>query len=221
MAKKRRSPEPPVGMRALLDGAGVERRVVRRRRSETLFEQGEPADDVHYIESGGVRISVRSTTGREAILTILGAGQFVGEGALAGQSVRMATATALTATTTLVVPAAEMMRVLHLDPSLAGRFITHMLNRNLQVEEDLVDQLFNSAEKRLARTLLRLAHYGAPGAPDRLLPKMSQATLADMIGTTRSRVNVFMAKFRRLGFIDDGPAGTTINRSLLTVILHD
>ncbi len=221
MSIKRKAGEVPFDAQAFLDSAGVARAVTTHARSETLFEQGDAADSVLYIQQGGVKLSVVSKSGREAIVAILGPGEFFGEGSLAGQTVRMATATALTPTTTLVIATDEMNRVLHAEHAFSDRFITHMLNRNLRIEEDLIDQLFNSAEKRLARALLRLARYGAPGPPQRVLPSMSQGALADMIGTTRSRVNVFLTKFRRLGFIEDGPAGIKINRSLLTVVLHD
>ena len=191
------------------------------RRSETIFSQGDAGDSVIYIQKGGVKLSVVSTAGREAIVAMLGPGDFFGEGGLAGQSVRMATATALTPTTALVIGKDEMIRVLHAEHALSDRFIAYMLSRNIRIEEDLIDQLFNSSEKRLARALLLLARYGKQDKPDRVLPRISQATLADMVGTTRSRVNVFLKKFKRLGFIEDGPAGLTINNSLLTVVLHD
>ncbi|MDO8835058.1 MAG: Crp/Fnr family transcriptional regulator [Vicinamibacterales bacterium] len=221
MSIKRRAGDVPFDAQAFLDSAGVAREVTTHARSETLFEQGDAADSVLYIQKGGVKLSVVSKAGREAIVAMLGPGEFFGEGSLAGQTLRMATATALTPTTTLVIARDEMNRVLHAEHAFSDRFITHMLNRNLRIEEDLIDQLFNSAEKRLARALLRLARYGAPGPPQRVLPSMSQGALADMIGTTRSRVNVFLTKFRRLGFIEDGPAGIKINRSLLEVVLHD
>jgi CRP-like cAMP-binding protein len=152
---------------------------------------------------------------------MLGPGDFCGEGGLAGQSIRMATATAITPTTALVITKAEMVRVLHAEHALSDRFIAYMLSRNIRIEEDLIDQLFNSSEKRLARALLLLARYGKQDVPTRVLPRMSQATLASMVGTTRSRVNVFLNKFKRLGFIDDGGNGITVNNSLLSVVLHD
>jgi CRP/FNR family cyclic AMP-dependent transcriptional regulator len=221
MSTKRPSARVPFDAQAFLDSAGVAREVRSFERSETLFEQGDVADNVLYIQVGGVKLSVTSHTGREAIVAMLGPGEFLGEGSLAGQPLRMATATANTPTTVLAIARAEMTRVLHAEHGLSDRFIAHMLSRNLRIEEDLIDQLFNSAEKRLARVLLRMAQYGAPGTPERLLPTMSQTVLADMIGTTRSRVNVFLSKFKRLSFIEDGPDGITVHRSLLTVLLHD
>ena len=206
---------------AFLDSAGVAREVVTYRRSETIFAQGDTGDSVVYIQKGGVKLSVVSKAGREAIIAMLGPGDFCGEGGLAGHSVRMATATALTPTTALVIGKDEMIRVLHAEHALSDRFITYMLSRNIRIEEDLIDQLFTSSEKRLARLLLLLGRYGKQDRPHRVLPRISQATLADMIGTTRSHVNVFMTKFKRLGFIEDDGAGIKINNSLLSVVLHD
>jgi CRP-like cAMP-binding protein len=206
---------------AFLDSAGASRKVVAYRRSEAIFSQGDPGDSVFYIQTGGVKLSVVSTAGREAIVAMLGPGDFFGEGGLAGRSVRTATATALTPTTALVIGKAEMTRVLHTEHALSDRFIAHMLSRNIRVEKDLIDQLFNSTEKRLARALLQLAHYGTQDAPRRALPRTSQATLANLVGTTRQRVTVFLNKFRRLGFIEGGAAGITVNDSLLSVVLHD
>jgi len=213
--------ESPFDAQAFLDSAGAEREIVAFRRSETVYEQGDTGDTVHYIQKGGVRLSVVSRVGREAVVAMLGPGDFFGEGGLAGQSIRMATATAITPTTTLVINKSEMIRVLHTEHALSDRFIAYMLSRNISIEEDLIDQLFNSSEKRLARALLLLARYGKQDKPNRTLPKISQATLASMVGTTRSRVNVFLNKFKRLGFIDDGGDGITINNSLLSVVLHD
>jgi CRP-like cAMP-binding protein len=206
---------------AFLDSAGVAREIVAYRRSETIFSQGEAGDSVIYIQTGGVKLSVVSAAGREAIVAMLGPGDFCGEGGLAGQSVRSATATALTPTTALVISKAEMIRVLHAEHALSDRFIAYMLSRNIRVEEDLIDQLFNSNEKRLARALLRLAHYGTQDKPRRVLPRMSRATLAGMVGTTSARVSALLKKFKRLGFIEGGGAGITINSSLLSVVLHD
>jgi CRP-like cAMP-binding protein len=206
---------------AFLDSAGAAKEVVTFRRSETLFTQGDDADTVLYLQRGGVKLSVVSKAGREAIVAMLGPGDFLGEGGLAGQTFRMATATALTPTTALVIRKAEMIRVLHAEHELSDRFIAYMLTRNIRIEEDLIDQLFNSSEKRLARTLLLLARYGQQDRPHRVLPKISQASLAEMVGTTRSRVNVFLKKFKHLGFIKDGPNGFIIHSSLLTVVLHD
>jgi CRP-like cAMP-binding protein len=173
-----------------------------------------------YIQEGGVRLSVVSEGGKEAVVAMLGPGDFFGEGCLAGQSVRMGTATAITPSTVLVIEKSEMFKVLHEQHALSDRFIAFMLARNIRIEEDLVDQLFNSSEKRLARTLLLLARYGSEDKPHGVLPKVSQETLAEMIGTTRSRVNFFMNKFRRLGFIRYN-GGLQINTSLLSVVLHE
>jgi CRP-like cAMP-binding protein len=175
---------------------------------------------VIYIQKGAVQLSVLSETGKQAIVATLGAGDFIGEGALAGQPVRMGTASATVATTVLVIEKQEMMRVLHEQHDLSDRFIAHVLARNVRIEADLVDQLFNSSEKRLARTLLLLARYGKPHEAQHVLPKVSQEALAEMVGTTRSRVNFFMNKFRKLGFIEYN-GGLKINSSLLSVVLHD
>lgn len=173
-----------------------------------------------YIQEGGVRLSVVSEGGKEAVVAMLGSGDFFGEGCLAGQSVRMGTATAITPSTVLVIEKSEMFKVLHEQHALSDRFIAYMLARNIRIEEDLIDQLFNSSEKRLARTLLLLARYGREDKPHGMLPKVSQETLARMIGTTRSRVNFFMNKFRKLGFVRYN-GGLQINTSLLSVVLHD
>jgi len=205
---------------AFLESAGVARKIVDYRRSEAIFTQGDPCDSVLYIQKGGVKLSVLSKTGREAVVAMLGPGDFFGEGCLAGQPVRMGSATALTSSTILQVDKDQMVRLLHKQHSLSDRFIAHMLARNIRIEEDLVDQLFNSSEKRLARTLLLLARYGKQDAPQKAVPKISQETLAEMVGTTRSRVNFFMNKFKRLGFIDYND-GLKVHHSLLTVVLHD
>ena len=173
-----------------------------------------------YVETGAVRLSVLSHAGKEAVVALLEVSHFFGEGCLAGQMQRMATATAMAPSTILVVEKPDMVRHLHASPAFADRFLTHMLRRNIRIEEDLVDQLFNSTEKRLARTLLLLARYGEPEASHRALPKLSQETLAEMVGTTRSRVNFFMNKFRKLGFIDYNGA-LKVNNSLLSVVLRD
>ena len=176
--------------------------------------------NVMYIQKGEVKISVVSKSGKEAVVGLLGQGDFIGEGGLAGQPMRMATATAITNVNVLAIDTTEMFRVLHAENAFSDRFITYMLGRNARIEEDLIDQLFNSSEKRLARTLLLLARYGKPDRPQRLLPKVSQEVLAEMIGTTRSRVNFFMNKFRKMGFIEYH-GGLQINASLLSVVLHD
>jgi CRP/FNR family transcriptional regulator, cyclic AMP receptor protein len=203
-----------------LDSAGLSRKVVEFRRKETIFSQGDPSKDVLYIQQGGVKLCVVNETGKEAVVAMLGPGDFFGEGCLAGQPKRMGTAIAITPTTALVIDRNEMIRVLHVEHEFSDRFIAHMLSRNIRIEEDLVDQLFNSTEKRLARALLLLARYGKQDQPQRVLPKMSQEMLATMIGTSRSRVNLFMNKFKKLGFIKYN-GGLQINSSLLSVVLHD
>ena len=205
---------------AFLNSAGVARTIVEFQAKDVLFSQGDICKDVMYIQKGSVKLSVVSKTGKEAIVAMLKPGDFVGEGGLAGQPVHIATATAVTPATLLVVGLKEMTRVLHAEHALSDHFITYALKRNIRTEEDLVDQLFNSSEKRLARALLLLAHYGKQDRPQFVLPKVSQETLASMIGTTRARVNFFMNKFKKLGFINcDG--GLRVNDSLLRVVLHD
>ncbi len=210
----------PFDVRGFLASAGVSRRVVRFAPGAPVFAQGAQANSVFYIQDGGVKLSVLSTGGKEAVVAMLGAGDFFGEGCLAGQPRRMGTATAVVPTAVLRISKREMVRTLHEQPEFSDRFIAHMLVRNIRIEEDLVDQLFNSSEKRLARTLLLLARYGKEDSPQRLLPKLSQETLAEMVGTTRSRVNFFMNKFRKLGFIEYN-GGLKINGSLLSIVLHD
>jgi CRP-like cAMP-binding protein len=205
---------------AFLDSAGLARKVVEYRRAETIFSQGDPGEHVLYIQTGAVKLSVLSKAGRQAVVAMLGPGEFFGEGCLAGQPIRMGNATATTDSTVLLVDKDQMVRLLHKQPAMSDRFIAHMLARNIRIEEDLIDQLFNSSEKRLARTLLLLARYGKHDKPVRAVPEISQETLAEIIGTTRSRVNFFMKKFQRLGFIDYSD-GLKVNNSLLTVVLHD
>jgi CRP/FNR family cyclic AMP-dependent transcriptional regulator len=207
-------------VKLFLDSAGLGRRVAKFRGKETVFAQGNPAQSVLYIQEGGVKLTVVNEVGKEAVVAILGPGDFFGEGCLAGQLICMATATAIAPTTVLVIEKSEMLRVLHREHEFSDRFIVHMLARNIRVEEDLIDQLFNSTEKRLARTLLLLARFGAQSQPQKVLGKISQETLADMIGTTRSRVNLFMNKFRKLGFIKYN-GEIHVNNSLLSVVLHD
>jgi CRP-like cAMP-binding protein len=215
--------QPAFNVKSFLDSAGVSRRIKEFHKAEKLFSQGDPAATVIYIQEGGVKLSVVNKAGKEAVVAILGAGDFFGEGCLAGQSVRMMTATAATPVTAMLIQKEEMSRVLHEEHGLADRFISHMLTKNIRVEEDLIDQLFNSSEKRLARTLLLLARYGKQDqlrGVQGVIPKVSQETLAEMIGTTRSRVNYFMNKFRKMGFIKyDG--GLEINSSLLSLVLHE
>jgi CRP/FNR family transcriptional regulator, cyclic AMP receptor protein len=214
---KRAAPVTPLGA---VDWIGVRVRRVPYEPRATIFAQGDPATSVMYIEDGTVRLSVLSHAGKEAILAVLEAGHFFGEGCLVGQTQRMATASAMTASSIVVVGKPDMVRHLHGQPSFADRFLGHMLARNIRIEEDLIDQLFNSSEKRLARTLLMLARYGEPEASHRTLPKLSQEALAEMVGTTRSRVNFFLNKFRRLGFIDYNGV-LKVNNSLLSVVLRD
>ena len=205
---------------AFLDSAGVARKVTEFKRAEVVYAQGDASKSVMYLQSGGVKLTVVNEVGKEAVVAILGPGDFFGEGSLAGQPVRMGTAVAITPSTVLVIEKNEMFKVLHEEHGLSDRFIKFMLARNIRIEEDLIDQLFNSSEKRLARTLLLLARYGKEDQPHGVLPQMSQETLADMIGTTRSRVNFFMNKFRKLGFIKYN-GGLQINTSLLSVVLHE
>jgi CRP/FNR family transcriptional regulator, cyclic AMP receptor protein len=210
----------PFDAQAFLESAGSNKRIVEFHRADVIYAQGDPCDAVMYIQTGGVKLSVLSKTGREAVVALLGPGEFFGEGCLAGQPVRMGGATTVMASTVLIVSKRVMVGLLHKQSALSDRFIAHMLARNIRVEEDLVDQLFNSSEKRLARKLLLLARYGKHDEPIRPVPPISQETLADMIGTTRSRVNFFMKKFERLGFITYKD-GLKVNNSLLTVVLHD
>jgi CRP-like cAMP-binding protein len=217
--KKANSRSPAFDVQLFLDSAGLGRTVRKFRGKETVFAQGSPAKSVMYIQEGGVKLTVVNETGKEAVVAILGPGEFFGEGCLAGRSISMATATAIAPTTVLVIEKDEMIHMLHEEHEFSDRFIAYMLGRNIRVEEDLIDQLFNSTEKRLARTLLLLARYGAQGQPQKVLPKVSQEMLADMIGTTRSRVNFFMNKFRKLGFIDYN-GEIHVNNSLLSVVLH-
>jgi CRP/FNR family cyclic AMP-dependent transcriptional regulator len=219
-SNKKRKQKRAFDAQAFLDSAGVARKVTEFKSAEVVYVQGDAAKSVMYLQSGGVKLTVVNEIGKEAVVAILGPGDFFGEGCLAGQSVRMGTATAITPSTVLVIEKNEMFKVLHEEHGLSDRFIKFMLARNIRIEEDLVDQLFNSTEKRLARTLLLLARYGKEDQPHGVLPKMSQETLADMIGTTRPRVNFFMNKFRKLGFIEYN-GGLQINTSLLSVVLHE
>jgi CRP/FNR family cyclic AMP-dependent transcriptional regulator len=222
-AKKKEPRKHVFDVQSFLESAGLRRRINKFRGKETIFAQGDAATNVMYIQQGGVKLTVVNVAGKEAVLAILGPGDFVGEGCLAGQAICMSTATAIAPTTVLVIEKREMIRGLHKDHEFSDRFIDYMLARNIRVEEDLIDQLFNSSEKRLARALLLLARYGENGRPQKMLPKVSQEMLAEMVGTTRSRINVFMNKFRHLGFIEYGGRlrGLQINKSLLTVVLED
>jgi CRP/FNR family transcriptional regulator, cyclic AMP receptor protein len=207
-------------VRKFLDLAGLGNRVPEFRGKEIVFSQGDPAKNVMCIQEGGVKLTVVNRAGKEAVVAILGPGDFCGEACLANQSVYKVTATAIAPTTVLVIEKDEMIRVLHKELAFSDRFIAYMLARNIRVEENLIDQLFNSSEKRLARTLLLLARYGTPGHPRKVVPKVSQEMLAEMIGTTRARVNLFMNKFRKLGFIRYN-GEIHINDSLLNVVPHD
>jgi CRP/FNR family cyclic AMP-dependent transcriptional regulator len=221
---------PPSGMKlkkksafdaqVFLDSVGASRRVAEFQGKQAIFSQGDPADSVMYVQKGGVKFAVVSESGKEAVVAVFGPGDFFGEGGMAGQTMRMGTATAIAPTTILVIEKDEMIRVLSAEHELSDRFIAHILGRSIRIEEDLIDQLFNSTEKRLARTLLLLARYGKEGEPEPVLRKISQETLAEMIGTTRTRVNLFMNKFRKLGFIEYN-GEIKINQSLLSIVLHE
>jgi len=213
---------PAFDAETFLDASGTPKTVTQYGRGETIFTQGDASDEVLYIQTGGVKLSVLSKTGREAVVAMLGPGDFFGEGCLAGQAVRIGSATAITPSTVLLVRKAEMVRLLHQQHAISDRFISHMLVRNIRIEEDLIDQLFNSSEKRLARTLLRLARYGKQDKPARIVPTVSNAALARTVGTTRERVEFFLKKFHRLGYIaPNGQGRLTINSSLLSIVLHD
>ncbi|MFZ0981245.1 MAG: Crp/Fnr family transcriptional regulator [Candidatus Acidiferrales bacterium] len=221
--KRSESGNAAFDVKLFLDSAGLGKKVSNFSAKEIIFAQGAPAKHVMYIQEGGVRLTVVNESGKEAVVGILGRGDFAGEGCLGGQSVGTTTATAITPTSVVVIEKSEMTRVLHGEHGFSDRFIAYMLARNIRIEEDFIDQLFNSSEKRLARTLLLLARYGEPGPPREILGKVSQEMLAEMIGTTRPRINFFMNKFRKLGFIGYGgaPPGLQINKSLLSVVLHD
>ena len=205
---------------AFLATIGEGRRFVLFPRKQTIFAQGDTADAVFYIQTGKVKLTVVSKTGKEATIGILSEGDFCGEGSLAGQALRMGSATAMTDCALLRIDKKAMMDALHREQQLSEMFVAYLLERNIRYEEDLVDQLFNSSEKRLARILLLLAHFGKDGTPENVVPKISQEMLAEMIGTTRSRVSFFMNRFRKLGFIHYN-GGLQVHSSLLNVVLHD
>ena len=214
--------KPPFDAKAFVESQGLGKQVVTYERRAVIFSQGDPADSVMCVRDGAIQLSVLSREGKQAILANLGPGDFLGEGALAGHPVRLETATATAACAVARVPKAQMIRLLHGRHEFSDQFIAHMLTRNARLEADLVDQLFNSSEKRLARTLLLLARYSQGDKAQRVLPSVSQEALAEMVGTTRSRVNFFLNKFRDLGFVDyGGTGGLTVNPSLLTVVIHD
>lgn len=207
---------------AFLAKAGLGRTIIQLAPKECAFSQGDPADAIFYIQKGRVKLNVVSQSGKEATIALLGAGEFIGEDCIvSGHSTRMTTASALTPCTVLRIHKAEMVRALHKEQALADLFVAFLLTRNARIQADLVDQLFNSSEKRLARVLLLLAHFGKPGKPETVIPRISQETLAEMIGTTRSRVSFFMNRFRKMGFIDYSGGSTDVHSSLLNVILHD
>ena len=210
----------PFDVSDYLETAGVKRKIVTYRKRQTIFSQGDPSQSVFYLRSGSVKIAVTSSSGKEAVIALLHAGDFFGEGCIAGQPLRMARAIAMGPVSVLEIEKREMIRVIHEEHDFSDRFVAHMLKRNVRVEEDLVDQLFNSSEKRLARALLLIARYGNEGRPEKIVARVSQGTLAEMVGTTRSRVSYFMNKFRKLGFIKYNDR-LHVNDSLLSVVLHD
>jgi CRP/FNR family cyclic AMP-dependent transcriptional regulator len=199
---------------------GEGRKIVDYSKNQVVFSQAERSDAIFYIQKGKVKLTVVSNAGKEAVIAILGDGDFLGEGSLAGRPVRMATATAMSDCSIVRLEKTAMIRVLHEEPAFSEMFLAYVLSRNMRIEEDLVDQLFNSSEKRLARVLLLLANFGKEGKPEPVLAKMSQETLAEMIGTTRSRVSFFMNKFRKMGFIEYN-GGLHVHSSLLNIVLHD
>jgi CRP-like cAMP-binding protein len=218
MAPNRR---PPFDPKSFLAKIGEGRTISKYRRDQIVFSQGDPADAVFYVQKGKVKVTVVSNKGKEAVVAILGAGEFCGEVCLAGQPRRMSTVTAMSESMVMRLEKASIIRVLRGEPAFSEIFISHLLARTIRVEEDLVDQLFNSSEKRLARLLLLLANFGKEARPEPMIAKISQETLAEMIGTTRSRVSFFMNKFRRLGFVNYNGGGLEVHSSLLNVVLHD
>ena len=212
----------PVDWESLLAGIARSGAIIEYGANRNIFRQGQPADCLYYLRQGKVKLAVTSREGKEAIVAVLDAGEFFGEGCLAGQQLRMATATAITDCTLYCIRKPLMKRMLHEHHEISELFVAHLLSRNIRYESDLVDQLFNSSEKRLARILLLLSHFGKESRAEPVLPRISQEDLADMVGTTRSRVSHFMNKFRKLGFIDYGDqGGLTVNSGLLSVVLHD
>ena len=218
--KSKAKTKPVFNLRTFLNKADGGRTIAPYNTNDRIFSQGEAADSVFHIKEGRVKITVRSKQGKEAVVAILKDGDFFGEGCLAGQPIRMASAVAISGCTIMTLEKASVVRILHNEPSFAELFVAHLLSRNIKIEEDLVDQLFNSSEKRLARVLLLLANFGKEGQPEEVIPKISQETLAGIVGTTRSRVNFFMNRFRKLGFVDYN-GGLKIHSSLLNIVLHD
>jgi CRP-like cAMP-binding protein len=213
--------KPDFDAAAFLMNAGLGRRVVQLAPKMTFFAQGDPADSVFYLQKGRAKVTVVSAAGKEATITIVAAGEFVGEGALASTAgLRLSTATAMTACTALKIGREEMIHAMHREHGFSDMFLKFLLERTMRIQADLVDQLFNSSEKRLARILLLMAEFGEPGEPEQYIPKVSQETLAEMIGTTRSRVSYFMNRFRKLGFIEYN-GRIKVHKSLLNVVLHD
>ena len=219
MAAKRKA-KPEFDLRTFLTKTNGGRTLADYQIKDRIFAQGDPADAIYYIKAGKVKLTVVSKHGKEAVVAILKDGDFFGEGCLAGQPVRMATAIALSACSVMKLEKAVLVGLLHEEPAFSELFMAHLLSRNIKIEEDLVDQLFNSSEKRLARVLLLLAHFGKDGTPQTVIPKISQETLANIVGTTRSRVSFFMNRFRRLGFVDYN-GELEVHSSLLNVVLHD
>ena len=217
---KRKKKKLPFDPQAFLSKVNGGRTLSEYRKNQVVYRQGDPADSVFYIQTGKAKVTVLSEQGKEAVVAVLGPGEFFGEGCLGGQVLRLATVAALTSSAITRIPKAEIVGVIHNEPAFAELFISHLLARNSRVEEDLVDQLFNSSEKRLARTLLLLANFGKEGEPEPVLAKISQETLAEIIGTTRPRVSFFMNKFRRLGLIDYN-GQIEVHRSLLNVVLNE
>jgi CRP/FNR family cyclic AMP-dependent transcriptional regulator len=220
MVKQKNQAKRPFDVRTYLETAGVKRKIVEFRKGQVIFTQGDESRSVFYLKSGSVKITVNSSAGKEAVIAFLQPGDFFGEGSIAGQPLRVSTAIAIQPTSALEIEKREMIRVIHEEHEFSDRFVAHMLKRNVRVEEDLVDQLFNSSEKRLARALLLVARYGKEKEEEKIVVRVSQETLAEMIGTTRGRVSFFMNKFRKLGFIRYN-GGIQVNDSLLRVILHD
>ena len=220
MVRKKSSANRAFDVGQYLTTSGVKKTLVSYRKAQTIFSQGEKSGSVFYLQTGTVKIAVTSSTGKEAVVALLRPGNFFGEGCIAGQPLRVSTATAMESSTVLQIEKQEMIRVIHEEREFSDRFVAHMLKRNVRIEEDLVDQLFNSSEKRLARALLLVARYGNNEKPQKIVAQISQATLAEMVGTTRSRVSYFMNKFRKLGFIKYN-GGLEVHDSLLRVILHD
>jgi CRP-like cAMP-binding protein len=218
--KPKKKPKPPFDLKIFLGKANGGRTVTDYRTNDLIFAQGDKANAIFYIKGGKIKLTVLSKQGKEAVVALLKEGDFFGEGCLAGQPLRMATATALEPSVVMKVEKAVVVSLLHEEPSFSELFVAHLLSRNIKIEEDLVDQLFNSSEKRLARVLLLLAHFGKEGKPELVIPKISQETLAGIVGTTRPRISFFMNRFRKLGFIDYN-GGLKIHSSLLNVVLHD